>query len=105
MTDTSSYKPVQAALNVLSIVPLLAGNEMAGLTPGQITKALGLAPSQVGHYLATLQEAGMAEPLADTGRWRLGPKLIQIALAFMRHLDEQERVLQETRQRYSRTPS
>lgn len=101
----SAYRPVEAAVKVLSLIPVLAGNELTGLTPGQLSKALDISPAQIGHYLVTLQEAGFAEPLGDSGRWRLGPRLVQVAIAFMTHVDAQEKLVAETKQRYSRNPS
>lgn len=96
-----AYRPVEAAVKVLSLIPLLAGNEMTGLTPGQLAKSLDISPAQIGHYLVTLQEAGFAEPLGDTGRWTLGPRLMQVALAHLSHMDRQQKVLDETKQRFS----
>lgn len=96
-----AYRPVEAAVKVMSLIPVLAGNEMTGLTPGQLSQATGIAPAQIGHYLVTLQAAGFAEPLGDTGRWTLGPRLAQVALAHLNHMDRQQKVLDETKQRFS----
>ena len=100
-----AYRPVAAAVNVLSLIPALAGHEMTGLLPGQLSKALGIAPAQIGHYLVTLEAVGFAEQLGDTGRWALGPKLMQVALAHLTHMSRQQQVLDETKQRFSVTRS
>lgn len=100
-----AYRPVEAAVKVLSLLPVLAGNEMTGLAPGQLAKALDIAPAQVGHYLETLRVAGFAEQIGNTGRWSLGPRLVQIAIAHMNHISRQEQLLAETKQRFSRAPS
>lgn len=102
MSENSSYKPVESALRVLQIIPILAGHEFIGKTPGEIAKATGSSPSQVGHYLVTLEAAGFAERVPDTGNWRLGPALPRIGLAFMRHLSAQEQKLAEITNRFTR---
>jgi hypothetical protein len=49
--------------------------------------------------------AGLAEEIVGTGRWRLTPKLIQIAVAFQFAVEQAERKLGEMKQRYTRTPA
>lgn len=98
---TSSYKPVEAAAKVLALITILAGNEFTGLTPTQLATATGMSLVQVGNYLATLQEADFAEPILDTGRWRLSARLMKIAIAHLMHVDEQQKRLDEVKQRYS----
>lgn len=95
----------EAQQRLCRVIVLLAGNEFDGLEPGAIAKALDTNPSNVTRDLANLKEAGLAEPVADTGRWRLGPKVIQIALAFTRHLDRARSRLEEIGQRYTRQPT
>lgn len=82
----------------------LAGNEFQGLAPHEIAKAVGTSLSNTTRDLRVLQRAGLAEPIQETGRWRLGPKLIQIAVAFSLHVDSARRRLDEITQRYTRTP-
>jgi DNA-binding IclR family transcriptional regulator len=87
---------------LLALVRLLAGNEVHGLAPGEIAKAQGCSASLVTRDLANLKEAGFAEQIVETGRWRLGPTLVQVALAHSRELEKAERKLAETKQRFSR---
>jgi len=93
-----------AQQRLLKAVVLLAGNEFSGLAPSDLAKALGTNPSNVTRDLANLKEAGLAEQIQDTGRWRLGPKLIQIALAFSDHLIRSSDRMNELKQRYTRLP-
>jgi len=104
MKAPSSYKPVEAALKVLKIIPVLAGHEFTGKLPGEIATAIGVSAASVGHYLKTLEEIGYAEQIPETGRWRLGPKIVQISIAFMRHMDDQERKTSEVKNRFTREP-
>lgn len=87
---------------LLALIKVLAGNEVHGLAPGEIAKAQTCSPSVVTRDLANLKEAGFAEQIPETGRWRLGPALVQIALAHAREIDRAERKLAETKQRFSR---
>lgn len=93
-----------AQQRLLKAVVLLAGNEFNGLAPSDLAKALNTNPSNVTRDLANLKEAGLAEQLTDTGRWRLGPKLVQIALAFSDHMARSSSRMEELNQRYTRQP-
>lgn len=93
-----------AQQRLLKAIVLLAGNEFSGLAPSDLAKALGTNPSNVTRDLANLKEAGLAEQLPDTGRWRLGPKLVQIALAFSDHVARSSDRMDELKQRYTRLP-
>lgn len=88
---------------LLRTILLLAGNELAGLAPSDLAKALDTGPSNVTRDLANLKEAGLAEQLPDTGRWRLGPKVVQIAVDFQLNLGRSQSRVDEIRQRYTRT--
>lgn len=83
---------------------LLAGNEFLGLAPSEIAKSLGTNPSNVTRDLANLRTAGLAEEMADTGKWRLGPKLVQIALAFSQNAGRMADRVAEIQNRYTRLP-
>lgn len=109
MTDPTIKGPAdytnEAQQRICEMLRVLAGNEFTGLAPSQIAKAMNVSASVITRDLFNLQKAGFAEPLGDTGRWRLGPKLVQIGLAFMTHSDEQRRLLEETHARYTRKPT
>jgi len=94
-----------AQQRVLKIVQLLAGNEFSGLVPMDLAKALDTNPSNVTRDLANLQAAGLAEQIPETGRWRLGPKVIQIALAFSEHVAQATDRLNDLKHRYTRSPN
>lgn len=88
---------------ILRLVVLLAGNEITGLAPADIARQQGCSASIVTRDLANLREAGFAEMVPETSRWRLAPQVVQIALAHMTALERAETRLAETRHRYSRT--
>lgn len=83
----------------------LAGNEFMGLSPSEIAKAVGTSNDNITRDLRVLQASGLAEPILETGRWRLGPKLIQISLAFSDHMSRHQRKLDDLNQRYTRQPN
>lgn len=93
-----------AQQRLLKVIVLLAGNEFSGLAPSDLAKALNTNPSNITRDLANLREGGIAEPLGDTGRWRLGPKVVQIALAFSDSMARSSSRMNEINQRYTRQP-
>src|SRR5687768_6575591 len=89
---------------VLRVLLALSGHEVQGLSPGELAKGLAIHPSLITRDLANLAIAGLAEELVGTGRWRLTPRLVQIGVAMQLAVEEAERKLGETRQRYTRAP-
>ena len=84
----------------------LSGNEIDGLRPGELAEGLQLSASIITRDLANLRSAGLAETLPhDPTRWRLTPKLVQIARAYEAHMVRAQGALNEVNQRYSRKPS
>lgn len=102
MTREYSNAAQERALNVLRA---LAGHEVTGIAPGELSKGLGVSASNITRDLRVLHKMGFAEPHPrDPKRWRLGPKLVQIALAHKAHLESMRNDLVEVEQRYSRNP-
>ena len=87
---------------VLALVLLLAGHEITGLAPAEIAKAQGCNASAVTRDLANLQEAGFAEVVPETGRWRLAPQIVQISIRHAAALTRAQARLDEISNRYSR---
>jgi DNA-binding IclR family transcriptional regulator len=72
---------------ILKVMLLLAGHEFEGIAPGQIADALKTNPGNVTRDLRVMQSLGLAEPLPHMpNRWRLAPKLVQIANAYSQSL-------------------
>ena len=82
---------------------VLAGHEIDGLANGQIAEANKCAPSQVTRDLANLTHLGWAEQIPGTGRWRLGPEIVQISTRHLAALNKARTRLDEAANRYSRT--
>ncbi|TVO70875.1 hypothetical protein FHP88_15590 [Sedimenticola selenatireducens] len=89
---------------ILRILIHLGGHEVHGLAPGEISKSLDITPANVTHDLANLKHAGLAEPLSDSNRWRLTPRIPQIGVAMLNGIGRAESKLAETKQRFSTQP-
>jgi DNA-binding IclR family transcriptional regulator len=85
------------------ILLALAGHEIDGLSNAEIADAIGAKQSTTFRDLQVLKDVGLAERIEITNRWRLAPKLVQIALAHMRTMERAEKTIEEVGQRYSRT--
>lgn len=105
---SENYK-CESQQRLLFVQSALAGHEVNGLSLTEIVKALesrmgGNQKNNVFRDLHNLKLAGYAERLPDSDRWRLGPKLVQIAQAHQRYMERATSKLEETRQRYGREP-
>lgn len=103
MADKREYKSASQERGY-RVLLLLSGNEFNGLAPGELAKSLETNPGNITRDLRVLRAVGLAEETPGTGRWRLGPKLIQIANAFKTHMAEVARRAEEIDQRYTRDP-
>jgi DNA-binding IclR family transcriptional regulator len=105
MNDAASKDSDQSkmVLRHLDIVMALAGNEFGGIRNADICKVIGQPAHKVSRDLQNLIEAGWAEKL-DNGHFRLGPKPVQVALAFATAVSRAETQLADVKNRYSRQP-
>jgi DNA-binding IclR family transcriptional regulator len=87
--------PNQSAIKVLSVLNVLLGHFAYGLTPGELAKATGLSASNITNYVATLEEAGFAERIPETGRIRPSIRLAQHAVGILRNLDSAKQRVDE----------
>lgn len=87
---------------ILKLLTVLAGHEVHGLAPSDIAKAQDCSLPHVTRDLANLRAAGMAEQVPETGRWRLAPLIVQIAVRHNIGLDRAQQKVDEIRSRYSR---
>ncbi len=96
---TRHLAAVQRATSVLDA--LGAGGRDLGT--GEIARATAINPSTVSRLLATLTAAGYVEYVQETGRYRLGVRVIQLAQGALSRLDVRqvarpllERLVEET---------
>lgn len=77
----------QSAGKVLEVLNVLLGHFAHGLTPTDLVKATGLSASNITNYVATLEAAGFAERIPETGRIRPSVRLAQQAVGILRNLE------------------
>ena len=95
-----------AQQRVLQTILALAGNEFRGLTNAEVALAVGTSHGNALADVRNLEHAGLAERVpTDPTRWRLGPKLPQIALALLHARDRAQARVDEITQRYTREPT
>lgn len=102
MNDTGN-QPTRRALKLLF---LLQGHTFEGLRLKPLADALQATPSTVLRDLEVLASEGIAERIPGRDEyWRLSPRIVQLARAHEQELLRLRQRLDETEQRYSRTPT
>ena len=97
VSDSSPATAVERALNILEA----AAQRRDGLTNSEISRKLGIPKSSASYILRTLERRGYLRRDAESGRYRLGLKILSlggdaqanldiadVALPFMRALEE-----------------
>lgn len=103
-TGNNNKKPHLAQQRLLKVIMALAGHEVDGLAPSQLSKGLNVPAANITRDLRNLRLAGWAEK-TELGRWKLSPKLVQIATAYSSNLQRSRRKLDEVENRYTRLSS
>src|SRR5258708_6046799 len=101
VSDASPAVAVERALNILEA----AAQRRDGLTNAEISRKLGIPKSSASYILRTLEKRSYLRREAETGRYRLGLKILRVggdaqtnldiahvALPFMRSLVEEIRM-------------
>ncbi len=89
----------QSAGKVLDVLNVLLGHFAHGLTPTDLVKATGLSASNITRYVATLEAAGFAERIPETGRIRPSARFAQHAVSILRSLDSARQRIDEIQNR------
>jgi DNA-binding IclR family transcriptional regulator len=90
---------------VCELIMAMAGHEVHGLRNSQLADALDVSRPTITRDLTTLQQIGVVEQIPGLqGRWRLGPKLIQISRAHAEGMARVKSAVAEIEQRFSRSP-
>lgn len=84
---TTKTSPTESALKVLAVLDVLFRNFAYGFTPGELAKSTGFAPGDITRYVKTLEMAGFAERIPETGRIRPSHRLAQRAVQIMQSLN------------------
>lgn len=89
---------------ILKVVLTMFGHEIDGLPPGQLAKLAGITPGEATRDLDNLMQAGWVEEVLGCKSYRLSPMIGQRALAILNTIERATRRLEDTRNRYTRTP-
>lgn len=92
---------------LIKVLLALAGHEVDGASLTELTSALAsrtgkAQKNSIFRDLQNMKQAGIAEQLPDSDRWRLAPRIVQIATSYERYITRATTRLDETRQRYGR---
>lgn len=89
----------QSAGKVLEVLNVLLGHFAHGLTPTDLVKATGLSASNITRYVATLEAAGFAERIPETGRIRPSIRFAQLAVGILSDIERAKNRLDEIQTR------
>ena len=84
-TRTPTTRRVAAVERATALLGALAAGGEVGTN--ELARQAGLHPSSVSRLLATLADAGLVEQAAETGRYRLGLRLVELGNAVLARLD------------------
>ena len=87
-TRTPAGRRIAAVERAAAVLAELADDGELGTN--ELARRTRLSPSSVSRLLATLVDAGLAEQVAETGRYRLGLRLVELGNAVLARLDLRE---------------
>jgi len=87
-TGSPATRRVAAVERAAALLDALADGGELGTN--ELARRTRLHPSSVSRLLATLVDAGLAEHVAETGRYRLGLRLVELGNAVLARLDLRE---------------
>src|SRR5947199_1960658 len=85
-TGQPAFRLVGAVQRAFSVLDALAEAD-AELGTNELARRTGINPSTVSRLLATLVEGGLVEHVQDSGRYRLGVRLLQLGNIVLGRLD------------------
>lgn len=101
--STESNQPARRALRLIF---LLQGHTFEGLRLKQLADGIQASSSTTLRDLELLADEGVAERIPGRDEyWRLSPRLVQLARAHEQEMARLQQRIDETQQRYSRTPT
>lgn len=87
-----------SATRTLSILKILKGHSLNGLSNQELTHSLNESPSNISRALDTLIRAGMVRKL-ETGRFALSVQTLQIAVSHLEEMEKAKHQIDELNQR------
>jgi IclR family acetate operon transcriptional repressor len=87
-TGSPATRLVAAVERAVAVLDILA--EAGELGTNEVARRTGLNASTASRQLATLTSVGLVRHVAETGRYRLGPRLVELGTAALAGLDVRE---------------
>jgi DNA-binding IclR family transcriptional regulator len=90
---------IGSSIKVLRVLDVLLRNFAHGFSPKELKEATGFSGTDITRYVNTLEQAGFAERIHETGRIRPSHNHARFAVQIMNSLGEAERRLTESKTR------
>ena len=89
----------QSADKIFTVLDVLFRNFVTGYTPSELAKATGLTPTNITRAVLTLEKAGYAERIHDTGRIRVSVAVARKAIQVAQNVETAENRISELKTR------
>lgn len=93
---------IKSAIKVLQVLDVLLRNFAHGFSPKELIEATGFSGTDITRYVNTLEQAGFAERITETGRIRPSHRLAQQAVQILKSLDSASERIKESQNRLNR---
>lgn len=93
---------IKSALKVFKVLDVLMRNFAHGFTPKDLIEATGFSGADITRYVSTLEQAGYAERIQETGRIRPSHRHAQQAVQILKSLDNAADRIKESQTRLHR---
>jgi DNA-binding IclR family transcriptional regulator len=93
---------IKSALKVLQVLDVLLRNFAHGFSPKELIEATHFSGTDITRYVNTLEQAGFAERIQETGRIRPSERFARHAVQILHSLNAAEKQLAELNQRINR---
>ncbi|MCL7420867.1 MAG: helix-turn-helix domain-containing protein, partial [Methylobacter sp.] len=97
--DIKTPGDIKSAAKVLAVLDVLLRNFAHGFSATQLAQETGFSASDITRYVGTLERAGFAERIQETGRIRPSHRLARHAVQILHSLDAAQNRLIEARNR------
>lgn len=90
---------IKSAVKVLQVLDVLLRNFAHGFSPKELIEATGFSGTDITRYVNTLEQAGFAERIQETGRIRPSHRHARYAVQILQSLESAQNRLTEARNR------
>lgn len=102
MNDSNKPYWSDQTQRTLRVITIMAGNEINGISPGEIAVIAKTTPADITRILANLRYSGFAEKLpTDPSRFRLSAKLVQLSNTVAMNFRQHQQQIQQDAHNYT----